>query len=1055
MPIFQPTNISPSTFDGISGGTIAVADNVVISWNVNGNSALTSFDLAITHNDADSTAVWSNSITLTDPFYGTNAKGEPQLFTYAPGVTWASLGLLDGGEYKLKITQHWDNATDAAHTVVQNSESAFVTRTAPSLSISAFADPVITVQKAFSATFTQAQGDVVNWVRWVLTNTTTGETVDDTQEINTSLLAYTADGLLTDNDYTISCTVETSAGVTVTAQEDFSVSYSAGSADGSIVLSCTDDEGILLSWSTAVSIPGTATGTYTLQDGKINLPAGSSVTWDEVDGETMDFSAPYSAVWKGDLAAAIQTVKYTNGFSASDGLAVAVDKTNNQVAVAGGSGGLCLMKIYNITSSGLSQAQSLVFPGGGVIDVQFGVNGNDRIIVAVVQESPYFWLFKYENGAYENGGIPQDAGSFLSAPSGVEIFNTVFNGTDSFGLLFPGVYGPGIGAYLYDYSIIDGYQRLNDVSLFSSADIGYTSVCTVGTDYLMFGTVNGSVHLYNLSDDGNIPIIDYNSTFASGLGGQVNSISANGNLYAVTGNFTNRAMLYYSTDPEVGYTASAQIKDTDGNTFGGSVNASAFSADGSMLALGGAFSELCLVYTVDSVNHTVSVISAIPGMSHAVNSVDFAANGNLYAGSIGSFWGVAFDFSTFVLFSVEQNTVSKGFSGLTLARSGNTVSEIAIPATAASAVVGLTSAAFTAVFFDSVGNYISTATAAPAAQGTVSSVSIFGAQTSEYMFVTGDPEYDLTQNDYTPALVGEAYMLADYNGSLDAGSFSSGASSGNVIYRQSGTKAIRVATVPTSVTKMKDYGLKSLAKYQYSLYYVSNGAYSTPAVSDQICKRLVAYSLIEATVDPDDVNVFHVLKVWRFGNNASGGSVSNNYSPQFLENFTRYPSLQYSTQMPLSGTLTGLLSNTKNNVYADTAEQMQALFEITASRNQFFLKDRKGNLYMIAISGAISQTVDDNAAILPVSVSVPWQETGDASEISLIQLPTDPGWKKNGVLSVRLYVDSATGILYADYPDEYVGTTFSVVGNQLVADTPDDVQAASFVLADGVLTATV
>lgn len=1054
MPIFQPTNISPSTFDGISGGTIAVADNVVISWNVNGNSALTSFDLAITHNDADSTAVWSGTgLTVGCPFYGTNAKGEPQLFSYAPGVTWASLGLLDGGEYKLKITQHWDNATDAAHTVVQNSESAFVTRTAPSLTITAFADPVTTVQKAFSATFTQAQGDVVNWVRWALTNTTTGETVDDTQEINTSLLAYTADGLLTDNDYTISCTVETSAGVTVTAQEDFSVSYSAGSADGSLVLSCTDDESVLISWSTAVSIPGTATGTYTLQDGEITLPAGSSVTWDNVDGETMDFSAPYSAVWKGDLAANVQTTRISA--AASDygiNVVTAVDAENNILAVSdswsGSGSSLNRIKLFDISGDNPSFLQYVSGLGGRITKIKFVNADAGRFIVYTTEEAPYVMIYDYNE--WSSVHVPD----LPAAPADVAVFETTFKNTPSIGLILP-LDDPDSSAYayIYNYSPKDGFQQsypIEDAE--STGDI--TCAYMPDDTTLLLGSNDGYVSKYSLSTSGVLITATPQGGFSqhsSDLGAPIDTIaSSSGGLLVIAGNFQSRALLFETNGAYIG-----QIKNLSGETFNGSVDVAAFSADGSMLALGGAYSGFCTVYTVNNTSRSVSAVAEVPGLLSSVYCADYSANGNLYLASGTAPWKVSFDFSTGTLFAVEQNTVSRGSSGLTLQRNGNTVSTIAIPAATALAVVGLTSSAFTAAFFDSLGNYISTATAAPAAQSAVSSVSIFGAQTADYIFVTGDPDYDITQNDYTPALVNQAYMLAGFDGSLDAGSFSSGSSSGNAIYRQSGTKVIRVATVPTSVTMMKDYGLKSLAQYQYSLYYVSNGAYSTPAVSDQICKRLVAYSLIEATEDPDDVNVFHVLKVWRFGNNASGGSVSNNYSPQFLENFTRYPSLQYSAQMPLSGTLTGLLSNTKNNVYADTAEQMQALFEITASRNQFFLKDRKGNLYMIAISGAISQTVDDNAAILPVSVSVPWQETGDASEISLIQLPTDPGWKKNGVLSVRLYVDSATGILYADYPDEYIGTTFSVVGNQLVADTPDDVQAASFVLADGVLTATV
>lgn len=70
-----------------------------------------------------------------------------------------------------------------------------------------------------------------------------------------------------------------------------------------------------------------------------------------------------------------------------------------------------------------------------------------------------------------------------------------------------------------------------------------------------------------------------------------------------------------------------------------------------------------------------------------------------------------------------------------------------------------------------------------------------------------------------------------------------------------------------------------------------------------------------------------------------------------------------------------------------------------------------------------------------ITISVPWEETGDASNVSIIQLPTDKGWKEDEVLNVSLNTDTNTGVLSATYPQDYYGTTFS-----LYATTPADVE---------------
>ena len=93
MALYQPSNITPSTFAGIGGGVIDATDNVSISWQVNGTSAMTGFSIAIYQNNSSSTLVGTFSADLSPAFYGTDANGNPVFYVYEPGVTWASKNL--------------------------------------------------------------------------------------------------------------------------------------------------------------------------------------------------------------------------------------------------------------------------------------------------------------------------------------------------------------------------------------------------------------------------------------------------------------------------------------------------------------------------------------------------------------------------------------------------------------------------------------------------------------------------------------------------------------------------------------------------------------------------------------------------------------------------------------------------------------------------------------------------------------------------------------------------------------------------------------------------
>ncbi len=341
----------------------------------------------------------------------------------------------------------------------------------------------------------------------------------------------------------------------------------------------------------------------------------------------------------------------------------------------------------------------------------------------------------------------------------------------------------------------------------------------------------------------------------------------------------------------------------------------------------------------------------------------------------------------------------------------------------------------------------------------IESVVLQGAQVCDWVYLVAD-EYDFSSVSYQPKRTSNTYFFADFvDGDLQAGT-SSASSVRNSVYRltEGASRAKLLFDAPTSIHQLRDYGGRSMKSYLYQLFYVTGDAedsvYSSPAVSPSVGRRFTSYFLYETEEDADYPNVYHVKNAWRFGNNIDGGSISNNNQPNWLTNFTPYRLRQTSSLLGKSGTLQALLSNAVDGKYSDTADMMEELFAASGSNNTFFLKDMKGNLYMVQISAPITQTIATASPTQPVSISVPWEEVGDADDVSLILLPTDAYWYHDvdRVDEVVLDVDPFTGSLSALYPENYRGTVFSLDGERLVTSTPDGLVSPRLSLDGGKVT---
>lgn len=337
MALFQPTNIYPSSLGELGDGTVDITKPLAVSWQVNGNSAMTAFSLTVCKNDAASTQVYSTGkLTAGCPFYGTDYAGNTVLFTYTiPASALSGAGMVNGQQYKLLIRQWW--GTTDAESVTQRSASVFLTRTTPVLTVATIPSPLPVRKYAFTAAYSQAQGDTLNWVRWTLRAGNSEAVLYDSGRIyGTAELRMEYDGLFSDTDYAVRCQVQTENGVQAdTGWVSFQVAYDTTEISGAVV-ACPNcrKSGIRVSWPGLYSIPGNAAGSTSISGGKLSIGSGGSVTWNEVTGQAMSYPQPWSLVWSGTVDVSRDNPIVTIGMGETSAV-LSLGKSGGKLTVGG------------------------------------------------------------------------------------------------------------------------------------------------------------------------------------------------------------------------------------------------------------------------------------------------------------------------------------------------------------------------------------------------------------------------------------------------------------------------------------------------------------------------------------------------------------------------------------------------------------------------------------------------------------------------------------------------------------------------------------------------
>lgn len=1098
MPLFQPSNITPSSFAGIGGGTVAANDSVNISWQVNGNVPMTGFKIDIYSGD-NRVGGTDDIIVPSSRVYPTDGKGNPTYYMYKPsGKIWSDLGVSDGKSYTMQITQYWTTSAQNDSYVQQTSQTAFISRTRPTLAIKTLiggdiTSPLNAVSQSLSAVYQQAQGDGLDWVKWQFYRVVGGiaKLIDDTGEVNTYTLQYTADNMQNGNIYRIVCTIQTESGIQHSAISEFFVSYSLPKIEGFFEFDCTDKASNLLTWSeiyenTGNNIQGVSNDdNYSYSNDCLNLAGGSTVIWVTKNDGSLDIPVDWTFAYKAKIA-------------------LDFSKTNHKVV----GNDVC----GYITATKISPNEEL-------------------FIVGLNSETDLVGVYRFNNGEpiflYNIEILPHEKG-------------------DNFGFLYSDVdsitFSPD-GKLLLVNSAQNGYwldTRYSEIDYFSSLfAVNGTTITYIGQLKINGVKIGTRCNVATFSPDGKLLIVGRGDTKNTSFGGAASLFSVNGteveylkeiskggeaitnDIFTATfspdgkllmlggglmgSNVTRNASAYSVNGSE--FTYLGELKNAEGDSVYG-MNAAEFTPDGKYLIVVPYQDDICL-YKVEGTNFVLQPFTCDTYVQGVAISPDggtvvlkyYYTDGSrldFYSFDNGTltFIGKAFESfddyriygeyftksgNNFVLYGNENYN---GFYNiLTLnEQRRNLINTSEFSVSILNELVVKTKDDYEIRFGAGLSPYAWLVDEYNAdillyvnknkigyvcggmgqsydiessiyTQSAITSVILLGEQTCEWVYATNETA-DI-QGDFSPVWDNRTQFLTHFEQrTLQAGQLNV-AENKMDIYRENVEtgKLEKLYSAPKEITQIRDFGWITGEKYYYTGYALLDNAYTSanPFTETPVCRNQPYYLLLETTQDEEYPDVYHVVNYWRFGNNISAGSVSNNNTPNFLTNFTKYRLKQPVSRMGKSGTLTALLSNVIGGEYKDTATQMEDLYNISASENTFFLKDMKGNLYMVAVSNPITQTINTKSFVQEVTVSIPWEEVGSTEGISIIQTPNDPNWVGNNddLAKVAFSVDNATGMLSVEYPDGYSVTQFALNGERLVATTKGESQAPKLSLQNG------
>ena len=284
-------------------------------------------------------------------------------------------------------------------------------------------------------------------------------------------------------------------------------------------------------------------------------------------------------------------------------------------------------------------------------------------------------------------------------------------------------------------------------------------------------------------------------------------------------------------------------------------------------------------------------------------------------------------------------------------------------------------------------------------QGSISELRLSGRQVADWLYVCmsgQESSYIAAAMDgtFSPAFDEIAYFCADFSNGLNAGNLQSeDPLTGVSVYRRTNTESglTRLAALPLNQVILLDRAVTNGNAYTYYVFPESENAFSfAPLVSNSAGPCYWDWVLLECSQQED--GTYSVVSEYHFGKNLSTGSMGNNNEPNVLKNFTRWPLVQKDTANYKSGQLTSLIGviDGTTGEYTDTAALRDMIYALSLTENTLFLKNRKGDLWKIALTGEVSMETEDNSRQQAQTVTLSWAEIGSADGVVILGNATMP-----------------------------------------------------------------
>lgn len=962
--LFQPSNIYPSTFSGIGAGTVDVTQGLSVSWQVNGDTPMTAYEIKIYQNDTASTLLYdSGSLEVSPAFEPHDKNGNPAFFTTLISASvLASAGIVNGYQYgyKMLITQYW-SANDY---VEQTSASVFITRSTPTLSIDTIPSPVSTNNLTITATYAQAQGDPISTVEWIFALAGSEYTpIRRTGAVSTQILSFDADGLITGNTYSIMCNVVTSTGMeATTGYVQFSVSYPSSSLEIDYTLAqLKNSSAAYLSWeglgSNILAYPytdstKTTNGITFTVSGEGKISASGTAIADAL------FTMAQGTLAQIGISAG-KKLLVTSGYSGSS---IRIDEINgSNVTVSTVSGPTPLQYIVPQTENTLKI--SIVIPSGSnlseqaiqpMLYIENAIQGVDDLSVSM---QPIQSLNGYSK--------PWPGGS------GKNLFNSA--------TCIKGKYISATGAISNDAGTM--YTDLIPVD----AGIAYTfsGNNSETTQYY------ARIHAYDSSGSWLQQI-----TFARSVSGRWNmpfTVPSGATYIRVSlrlaatdcqveaGSTATTFEPYSNVCPISGRTGlSVYVGPTTSQT-----DATTYAVDWSTEAgtvYGGTLDVVSGLLTVDRVKKVITSVTDATSVYARVRLGAFGYakdDGRNVCNMLKEWTGTASSISV-----GEFKVLNSG--GYNIAQAVFKLPGVSTTAEYNQALQDLnTSGTPLEIVFelsDPISYQLTPQEVALLTQNNVWSDS-------------GDVTLTYTRKDGTQNTISGGIVSFSDSAAAEISTPQYQPVIADVaVYRYTQGEPIlkRVFDFVDGTSNILDYFAPSQSPISYVI--AAQGSDDTLFIqTSQFTPVFWFYSVLLCDADSD--GIYHVAKEYIFKYGVESGAVSNNNNPALQQNFTPYPNRQPISSLYKTGKVTGYIGTVSGaKQYSDSISLQNAIYEISTSTLTKFLKTRKGDVLMVDTASPIQMKTDDATTQQALKATIEWVEIGDATDVSIVSVPTDSFW---------------------------------------------------------------